>query len=132
MYLGKLVEVATKDELYDNPKHPYTQALLTAVPIPDPALERPERTMLVGEPPSAIDPPKGCRFASRCHLVQERCIAEAPPLTELVPGHHVACWVAMAGPTPVTLQTRPPASTEAPALGGTVGPDGRASADQLG
>ena len=94
MYLGKVVEVAEKTSLYAAPQHPYTQALLSAAPIPDPTVKRPERVILKGDPPSAINPPAGCRFHTRCPIAIERCSTEAPPLVELLPGHHAACWVA--------------------------------------
>ncbi len=92
MYLGNIVEIAPANELYHNPLHPYTQALLSAIPIPDPALERKrERLALVGEIPSALTPPKGCPFASRCPKVSEHCLKEVPQFKELAPGHRVAC-----------------------------------------
>ena len=93
MYLGKVMEVATRDELYGDPKHPYTQALLRAVPVPDPDAERGrQREPLGGEPPSPIRPPAGCRFATRCPSVMERCRSEAPRLRPLAAGErHVAC-----------------------------------------
>ena len=94
MYLGKVVEVAEKSSLYAAPQHPYTQALLSAAPIPDPTVKRPERVILKGDPPSAINPPSGCRFHTRCPVAIERCSTETPPLVELLPGHHAACWVA--------------------------------------
>jgi len=92
MYLGRLVEVAPKDELFSNPLHPYTQALLASVPIPDPRLEaaRVERTP-EGEPPSPIDAIEGCAFQSRCPLAHEGCRTMRPVLTEAVPGHKVMC-----------------------------------------
>ena len=94
MYLGKVVEVAEKTSLYSAPQHPYTQALLSAAPIPDPTVKRPERIILKGDPPSAIAPPAGCRFHTRCPVAIERCSVETPPLLELLPGHYAACWVA--------------------------------------
>jgi oligopeptide/dipeptide ABC transporter ATP-binding protein len=94
MYLGRVVEVAEKSSLYAAPQHPYTQALLSAAPIPDPTVKRPERVILKGDPPSAINPPSGCRFHTRCPIAIERCSTETPPLLELLPGHHAACWVA--------------------------------------
>jgi oligopeptide transport system ATP-binding protein len=95
MYLGKMVEIADRRELYDNPLHPYTKALLAAVPIPDPALEaeRP-RTVLVGEVPSPLNPPPGCVFHPRCPIAIDRCRGEVPPLREVVPGHWAACLLA--------------------------------------
>ena len=90
MYLGLLVETAESEELYQNPLHPYTQALLAASPIPDPKVER-KRTVLLGDVPSPIDPPPGCRFHTRCPLVQEICRKERPLMREIKPEHHVAC-----------------------------------------
>ena len=90
MYLGRLVEVADKDALYKEPLHPYTRALLSAIPIPDPDVKR-ERILLKGDVTSAFDPPAGCRFAGRCPYATEQCRREAPALRELRPGHQVAC-----------------------------------------
>ena len=92
MYLGKVMEVASTSVIYDNPRHPYTKALLSAVPIPDPALERKrERIMLSGDLPSPMNPPTGCVFHTRCWKAQERCRAEAPVPGEVAPGRVVAC-----------------------------------------
>ena len=95
MYLGKIVEIADRVELYANPLHPYTKALLAAVPIPDPVLEaeRP-RTVLKGEVPSPLNPPSGCVFHPRCPIAIDRCRAEIPPLREITPGHWAACLLA--------------------------------------
>ncbi len=90
MYLGRLVEVADKKSLYEDPLHPYTKALLSAIPIPDPDVKR-ERILLKGDVTSAYNPPAGCRFAGRCPYATEQCHAEAPALRELRPGHQVAC-----------------------------------------
>jgi oligopeptide/dipeptide ABC transporter ATP-binding protein len=98
MYLGHLVEVADKGTLYENALHPYTRALLSAVPIPDPTVERPGRIILTGDVPSPMAPPLGCRFNTRCPFAVEQCFRESPPLTEVEPGHRVACWVAVAEP----------------------------------
>jgi oligopeptide transport system ATP-binding protein len=92
MYLGRVVELADCDELFDNPLHPYTQALLAAVPVPDPSVEadrefRPVR----GEVPSPINPPSGCVFHPRCPIAVEGCKQIRPELRELRPGHWVAC-----------------------------------------
>jgi peptide/nickel transport system ATP-binding protein len=93
MYLGVIVEVSPADELYDNPLHPYTISLLSAVPIPDPVVEKARETILLaGDLPSPANPPPACRFHTRCPYVQEtRCREETPPLRELAPGHVVAC-----------------------------------------
>ncbi|MGB3701990.1 MAG: ABC transporter ATP-binding protein [Anaerolineales bacterium] len=92
MYLGVIVELTSRNELYDNPLHPYTQALLSAVPIPDPRETRArQRIILPGDPPSPIDPPKGCRFHPRCPIVMEICRQEEPTWREVGPGHWVAC-----------------------------------------
>jgi oligopeptide transport system ATP-binding protein len=95
MYLGKIAEITDRKELYDSPLHPYTKALLAAVPIPDPALEaeRP-RTVLAGEVPSPLNPPSGCVFHPRCPIAIERCRGEVPPLREVTPGHWAACLLA--------------------------------------
>jgi len=95
MYLGKVAEVADRRALYEEPLHPYTKALLSAVPIPDPKLEaHRERTVLRGEVPSALNPPAGCVFHPRCPIAVERCSAEIPPLREIRPGHWAACHLA--------------------------------------
>jgi oligopeptide/dipeptide ABC transporter ATP-binding protein len=95
MYLGKIVEIAERGALYEEPLHPYTRALLSAVPIPDPLLEaKRERTVLRGEVPSALRPPPGCVFHPRCPLAVARCAAEIPPLREIKPGHWAACHLA--------------------------------------
>ena len=93
MYLGKMVELATRDELFLHPLHPYTRALMSAIPVPDPELKR-ERTILKGDVPSPLNPPKGCRFHPRCPIAVERCGQEEPPFQEHAPGHWAACWLA--------------------------------------
>jgi len=93
MYLGKVVELAEADELYDNPKHPYTKALLSAIPIPDPTVRR-ERIVLKGDLPSPANPPSGCRFHTRCPMAQEICKVEEPPLRDVGGGHMSACHFA--------------------------------------
>jgi oligopeptide transport system ATP-binding protein len=92
MYLGKLVETASVKELFDHPQHPYTRALLSAVPVPDPAAERQRKhEILPGEVPSPLNPPSGCVFHPRCRLAVEACRGEPPALQETQPGHWVAC-----------------------------------------
>ena len=110
MYVGKLVEIAGRDRLYDNPLHPYTQALLSAIPIPDPKVEgRRKRIILTGDIPSPVNPPSGCRFHTRCPVAFDRCKTEIPALNEYAPGHRAAChWVEQNGGNAPDL-TRGPA-----------------------
>jgi oligopeptide transport system ATP-binding protein len=92
MYLGKMVELTTSEELYANPMHPYTQALLSAIPIPDPEVEATrERIVLKGDIPSPIHPPSGCHFRTRCPIATEKCAKEEPAFIEMKPGHWTAC-----------------------------------------
>jgi peptide/nickel transport system ATP-binding protein/oligopeptide transport system ATP-binding protein len=91
MYLGKMVELASREDLFRNPLHPYTQALMSAIPIPDPNLKR-ERIILQGDVPSPVNPPKGCRFHPRCPVAIDHCSVEEPPFIEVSPDHWVACW----------------------------------------
>ena len=94
MYGGKLVEIGPSKDVHARPIHPYAESLLDAVVVPDPVRERARaRVPLAGETPSPIDPPPGCRFASRCPLAQNRCRTDEPPLEEKKPGHFAACWV---------------------------------------
>jgi oligopeptide transport system ATP-binding protein len=90
MYLGRIVEVASAHDLYAGPKHPYTEALLSAVPIPDPGAKR-QRIVLQGDVPNPISPPAGCHFHPRCPKVMDRCRTEAPLLREIAPGRQAAC-----------------------------------------
>jgi oligopeptide/dipeptide ABC transporter ATP-binding protein len=95
MYLGKIVEITDRKSLYDAPLHPYTKALLSAVPIPDPVLEaRRERVVLGGEVPSPLSPPPGCVFHPRCPIAIDRCRREVPELREIRAAHRAACILA--------------------------------------
>ncbi len=94
LYCGKLVELGPTADIYDRTKHPYTTALLSSVPIPDPPLQRSRtRIVLAGEVPNPVDPPPGCRFQTRCPMAEARCREQAPPLEEKAPGHWAACWL---------------------------------------
>lgn len=92
MYLGVVMELGQRDELYENPLHPYTQALLSAVPIPDPrAARQRKRVILTGDVPSPLNPPSGCRFHTRCPIAKAHCQTKVPAFREITPGHFVAC-----------------------------------------
>jgi len=93
MYAGKIVEIAERHAIYETPVHPYTEALLSAVPVPDPKTQRArKRIAYAGEAPNPMDPPPGCRFQTRCPYVSERCRHDDPPLVERDPAHRAACW----------------------------------------
>jgi len=92
MYLGRIMELTSSEELYENPLHPYTRALLSAIPIPNPKMERTRhRIVLKGEVPSPANPPSGCHFHPRCELAINDCSVEVPPLRDIGGGHYVAC-----------------------------------------
>ncbi len=97
MYLGKIVELTDKRSLFESPQHPYTEALLSAVPVPDPAKAR-KRIILAGDVPSPVNPPAGCRFHTRCPYVEARCRSEIPAMRETAPGHFVACHLREGAP----------------------------------
>jgi len=90
MYLGRIVELADKEKLFTNPLHPYTQALLSAIPLPQVETKK-ERIILEGDVPSPVDPPSGCHFRTRCRFVDKKCVSTVPFLQEIEPGHMVAC-----------------------------------------
>ncbi|HYI05478.1 MAG TPA: oligopeptide/dipeptide ABC transporter ATP-binding protein, partial [Reyranella sp.] len=90
MYLGRIVEYADTRSIFTRPQHPYTEALLSAVPVPDPAIRR-KKMVLQGDVPSPVRPPPGCHFHTRCPYAVERCRVESPPLREIAPGHQVSC-----------------------------------------
>ena len=93
MYLGQMVEKAPADVLFQNPVHPYTKALLSAIPMPDPEVKR-ERIILQGDVPNPADPPSGCHFHKRCPYAKKECSETVPPFVTVEPGHQVLCWLA--------------------------------------
>jgi peptide/nickel transport system ATP-binding protein len=113
MYLGKICEVGSPDDLYATPAHPYTAALLRSIPIPDPTVAPNQTGLLTGDLPSPIDPPSGCRFRTRCPIAQERCALEEPKVRAVADGHFVACHFPLTGSaapsdeTPVAVGQRP-------------------------
>jgi oligopeptide/dipeptide ABC transporter ATP-binding protein len=109
MYLGRIVERAKTDDLFREPLHPYTQALLSAIPVPDPAKERARRRIvLTGEVPSPENPPAGCPFHTRCPYVMDRCRTDVPPLAERAPGHLAACHLLEGGPPKAISEPKEP------------------------
>ena len=92
MYLGRIVEIAEKRELFANPRHPYTQALLASVPVANPKTKR-LKALVDGDVPSPINPPSGCAFHTRCRYVMDRCKVETPGLVDVAGQHQVACWL---------------------------------------
>jgi len=92
LYLGKMAELTDRDELFKNPLHPYTKALMSAIPMPDPRLKR-QRVVLKGDVPSPLNPPKGCRFHPRCPIAEKICSEQEPEFREAAPNHWVACWM---------------------------------------
>ncbi len=92
LYLGKMAELTDRDELFKNPLHPYTKALMSAIPMPDPRLKR-QRVVLKGDVPSPLNPPTGCRFHPRCPIAEKICSEQKPEFREAAPNHWVACWM---------------------------------------
>jgi peptide/nickel transport system ATP-binding protein len=115
MYLGKVVEIADRDTLYLDPQHPYTQALLSVVPIPDPVVEKARRRLPIkGDLPNPANPPKGCHFNTRCPFAFDRCFVEEPPLYHLGARHRAACFLAEPGSEATARQTAPPSGAGHP------------------
>jgi oligopeptide/dipeptide ABC transporter ATP-binding protein len=110
MYLGKIVEMTDKRSLFTSPQHPYTEALLSAVPIPSPRMKR-KRIILTGDVPSPIRPPPGCRFHTRCPYVMDHCKVVEPPIKEVAPGHFVACHLRQPGQAMYAMAAHPTMGT---------------------
>jgi peptide/nickel transport system ATP-binding protein len=115
MYLGKLCEVTQPDELYEHPAHPYTAALLAAIPEPDPEVRPQERDALSGEIPSPVSPPSGCRFRTRCPKAEQKCADEEPVMAEVRPGHFAACHFPLAEGEQLDFHARAAEAVPAPA-----------------
>ncbi len=121
MYLGKLVEVGSGDDIYQRPAHPYTAGLINTIPIPDPqAAKARSEVGIQGELPSALNPPSGCRFRTRCPFLQERCVEEEPQLRSFGPGHIAACHFPLQGYEPPAAATAAAAAGTGSAFGGAV------------
>jgi oligopeptide/dipeptide ABC transporter ATP-binding protein len=116
MYLGRLVEIAEREMLFEAPRHPYTRALIAAVPVPDPDRRR-AHVPVPGDPPSPLDPPSGCRFHSRCPLAEPICREVTPPLQPIAEGHHVSCHVALREARDAYVGRRTPGSIAVPGIG---------------
>jgi oligopeptide/dipeptide ABC transporter ATP-binding protein len=118
MYLGKLVEIGSAQDIYERPAHPYTAGLIATIPLPDPSAERAKQGVAIkGELPSPVNPPSGCRFRTRCQFAQERCAAEEPLLRSFGPGHMAACHFPLQNPSEAEADT--------PAMTSTGGESGR-------
>lgn len=111
MYLGKMAEMATREDLYSDPLHPYTQALMSAIPIPDPTIKR-QRVLLQGDVPSPVNPPSGCRFHTRCPLAFDKCSQEEPPFKDYGQDHFAACWLLETGVKGASKLSNVPADSE--------------------
>ena len=112
MYLGKMVELAPAEDIYARAAHPYTAGLISAIPEPEPAVPGAKRAAgVAGELASALNPPSGCRFRTRCPLVQEVCAVEEPPLRPFGPGHVAACHFPLQTPAPAAAEAATPASS---------------------
>lgn len=117
MYLGKMAEMATREDLYADPLHPYTQALMSAIPIPDPTVKR-QRVLLEGDVPSPLNPPSGCRFHTRCPLAFEKCSQEEPPFKDYGEEHYAACWLLETGEKGASKLSRVLENSERTSVGG--------------